>query len=121
MVNEALAAYDWPGNVRELRNVAERLSVFGTDPITVEQLPAAVLDRDDAAEAGIMQIADDAPIVTFRDFKTQVEKEYIESVLRRTNWNVSRAAQLLDLQRTYLHEKMIALGITRPHLPVRNS
>ncbi|MEK6373708.1 MAG: helix-turn-helix domain-containing protein [Acidobacteriota bacterium] len=41
------------------------------------------------------------------------EKEYIEAVLRRTQWNVSRAAQLLDLQRTYLHEKMTALGITR--------
>jgi transcriptional regulator of acetoin/glycerol metabolism len=35
-------------------------------------------------------------------------------VLRRTNWNVSKAAQLLDIQRTYLHEKMTALGIARP-------
>ena len=121
VVNETLSAYDWPGNVRELRNLAERLSVFGTDPITVEQLPAAVLDRDNKAEPGIVRVDDDAPIVTFRDFKTQLEKEYIESVLRRTNWNVSRAAQLLDLQRTYLHEKMIALGIARPQLPIRNS
>src|SRR4029079_10616843 len=30
---DALRAYDWPGNVRELHNVAERLSVFGTNPI----------------------------------------------------------------------------------------
>jgi transcriptional regulator of acetoin/glycerol metabolism len=35
-------------------------------------------------------------------------------VLRRTQWNVSRAAQMLDLQRTYLHEKIVALGIVRP-------
>jgi two-component system nitrogen regulation response regulator NtrX len=112
-VFEALSAYDWPGNVRELRNVAERLSVFGTDPITIEQLPTAVLHRG-ATESGIVRIAEGAPVMPFRDFKTQCEKEYIESVLRRTHWNISRAAQMLDLQRTYLHEKMAALGITRP-------
>jgi len=104
---EALSAYDWPGNVRELRNVAERLSVFGTDPITVDQLPTLT-------PTAVPPLADSAPIIPFRDFKTQCEKEYIEAVLRRTNWNVSRAAQLLDLQRTYLHEKMSALGIARP-------
>jgi DNA-binding NtrC family response regulator len=112
-VYEALTAYDWPGNVRELRNLAERLSVFGTDPITVEQLPSSVMNRG-ASESGIVRITEGAPVMPLRDFKSQCEKEYIESVLRRTQWNVSRAAQLLDLQRTYLHEKMTALGITRP-------
>jgi len=110
---EALSQYDWPGNVRELRNLAERLSVFGTDPITVDQLPTAVLHRG-ALESGIVRIAEGAPAMSLRDFKMQCEKEYIESVLRRTHWNISRAAQLLDLQRTYLHEKITALGITRP-------
>ena len=112
-VHEALAAYDWPGNVRELRNLAERLSVFGIDPVTVDQLPSAVLHRG-VAESGMVRIAEDAPVMALREFKTQCEKEYIESVLRRTHWNVSKAAQLLDLQRTYLHEKITALGITRP-------
>jgi len=112
-VFDALAAYDWPGNVRELRNLAERLSVFGTDPITPEQLPSSVINRG-ASESGIVRIAETAPVMRLREFKTQCEKEYIESVLRRTEWNISRAAQLLDLQRTYLHEKMAALGITRP-------
>jgi two-component system, NtrC family, nitrogen regulation response regulator NtrX len=101
----ALAAYDWPGNVRELRNVAERLSVFGTDPITVDQLPSS---------SGLVRIADSAPVIPLREFKAQSEREYIESVLRRTNWNVSRAAQMLGIQRTYLHEKMTALGIRKP-------
>jgi len=100
----ALSAYDWPGNVRELRNVAERLSVFGTDPITVDQLPSP---------SGVVRNADEGPVIPLREFKTQAEKEYIESVLRRTNWNISKAAQLLDIQRTYLHEKMTALGIRK--------
>ena len=112
-VHDALSACDWPGNVRELRNLAERLSVFGTDPITVEQLPSSVMTRG-ASESGIVRIAEGAPVMPLREFKAQCEKEYIESVLRRTQWNVSRAAQLLDLQRTYLHEKITALRITRP-------
>jgi two-component system nitrogen regulation response regulator NtrX len=113
-VHEALARYAWPGNVRELRNVAERLSVFGTDPVTVEQLPSTITARAAGPESGLVRIASAAAVMPLRDFKAQSEKEYIEMVLRRTNWNVSRAAQLLDIQRTYLHEKMTALGIARP-------
>ncbi|HEX2834332.1 MAG TPA: sigma-54 dependent transcriptional regulator [Thermoanaerobaculia bacterium] len=104
-VFEALRAYEWPGNVRELRNLAERLSVFGIDPITVDQLPSL---------SGVVRIATDtAPVIALRDYRAQCEKDYIESVLRRTNWNVTRAAELLEIQRTYLHEKMTALGIAR--------
>ncbi|HEV7766740.1 MAG TPA: sigma-54 dependent transcriptional regulator [Thermoanaerobaculia bacterium] len=113
-VHEALAAYDWPGNVRELRNLAERISVFGTDPVTLDQLPTSVLTRGAGPESGIVRIAEAAPVMPLRDFKAQCEKEYIEAVLRRANWNVSKAAQQLDIQRTYLHEKMAALGIVRP-------
>jgi two-component system nitrogen regulation response regulator NtrX len=81
--------------VRELKNVAERLSVFGTDPVTLEQLPTSVVSAEGA-------------------FKAQCEKEYLEAVLRRTNWNVTKAAELLEIQRTHLHEKMTSLGIVRP-------
>jgi two-component system nitrogen regulation response regulator NtrX len=108
----ALSAYDWPGNVRELRNVAERLSVFGTDPVTLEQLPSAILHRRGAAES-VVHIPSE--VLPLREFKAQCEKEYLEAVLRRTNWNVTKAAELLDIQRTHLHEKMAALGIARPN------
>jgi DNA-binding NtrC family response regulator len=53
-------------------------------------------------------------IVPLREFREQCEKEYLESVLRRTNWNITAAARLLDIQRTYLHQKMTALRIERP-------
>jgi two-component system nitrogen regulation response regulator NtrX len=112
-VFEALSAYDWPGNVRELRNVAERLSVFGTDPVALDQLPTSITTRGPATESGLVRVTETGPVIALRDFKAQCEKEYIEAVLRRTGWNVSKAAQLLDIQRTYLHEKMVALGIAR--------
>jgi two-component system, NtrC family, nitrogen regulation response regulator NtrX len=113
-VYAALSAYPWPGNVRELRNLAERLSVFGTDPITLDQLPTDIVTRHGGGESGIVRVPAAAPVMPLRDFKLQCEKEYIEAVLRRTNWNVTRAAELLDLQRTHLHERMTALGIVRP-------
>ena len=115
-VFECLRAYDWPGNVRELRNLAERLSVFGAAPITIDQLPssiaAAIPDR--TRETGMLRLEAGAEILPLRLFKTHSEKEYIESVLQRTNWNVTRAAELLDVQRTHLHQRMVALGIQRP-------
>ena len=61
-----------------------------------------------------MRLGTRAPTLTLRDFKTQCEQEYIESLLQRTNWNVSAAARILDIQRTYLHQKIAALGLRRP-------
>jgi two-component system, NtrC family, nitrogen regulation response regulator NtrX len=113
-VYDALSAYDWPGNVRELKNVAEMLSVFGTDPIMLDQLPTSIVSQRAETESGIVRIGETAPVMPLRAFKAQCEKEYLEAVLRRTNWNVTRAAELLEIQRTHLHEKMTSLGIVRP-------
>ncbi|HEX8153395.1 MAG TPA: sigma-54 dependent transcriptional regulator [Thermoanaerobaculia bacterium] len=107
--------YRWPGNVRELRNVCEQLAIFGTNPITRDQLPSAMLaDQATTHEAGLVRFTDMATIIPLREFKEQCEKEYIESVLRRMNWNFSAAARQLDIQRTYLHQKIAALGIEKP-------
>ena len=65
-------------------------------------------------ETGLVRLGNNPPSLSLRDFKTQCEKEYIESVLLRTRWNVSAAARQLDIQRTYLHQKISNLGIRRP-------
>ena len=109
-----LERYRWPGNVRELRNLCEQLSIFGTDPVTRDQLPSSVLQESPARSAGLIRPGAGTEIIPLRDFKEQCEKEYIESVLRRTNWNFVEAARLLDIQRTYLHQKVTGLGIRRP-------
>jgi len=106
--------YSWPGNIRELRNVCEQLAIFGTDPVTVEQLPLSMARPGALHESGVLRLVETAPILPLRDFKEQCEKEYIESVLRRTNWNFVHAARLLDIQRTYLHQKIAALEIPKP-------
>jgi len=109
-----LERYAWPGNVRELRNLCERLVVFGADPLTPDQLPSAFFEAARVPETGLLLASTTLPIVPLRDFKAQCEREYIESVLHRTRWNFTAAARVLDVQRTYLHQKVKSLGIRRP-------
>ena len=109
-----LARYPWPGNVRELRNVCEQLAIFGTDPVTIEQLPLSMVQEETPLETGILRLMENAEVLPLRDFKERCEREYIESVLRRTDWNFVEAARLLDIQRTYLHQKISSLAIPKP-------
>jgi two-component system nitrogen regulation response regulator NtrX len=109
-VFRVLREYRWPGNVRQLRNVAEQVAIFAGDPVTVAQLPASLLSEGDS---GLLRPKVETHIRPLREFRAQAEKEYIESVLRRTNWNVSAAARALEIQRSYLHQKMADLGIEK--------
>jgi DNA-binding NtrC family response regulator len=109
-----LERYPWPGNVRELRNLCERLVIFAVDPITADQLPSAFFQEAPAPETGFLRLHEAQRVLPWRDFKAESEREYLESVLRRTGWNFAAAARLLDIQRTYLHQKVAALGIERP-------
>jgi DNA-binding NtrC family response regulator len=109
-----LERYPWPGNVRELRNLCERLTVFGADPITPDQLPSAFFQGAPARETGLLRLQETQGVLPWKEFKAASEREYLEAVLRRTGWNFAATARLLDLQRTYLHQKAAALGIERP-------
>jgi DNA-binding NtrC family response regulator len=107
-----LESYRWPGNVREVRNICEQLAIFGTDPITTDQLPSSIVETNAAQETGLVRFTA-LTTTSLHSFKEQCEKELIETVLRRTNWNFTEAARLLDIQRTYLHRKVAALKIER--------
>jgi two-component system nitrogen regulation response regulator NtrX len=113
-VFEVLESYSWPGNVRELSSLAERLVVFGGDPLTAVQLPGHITKGEHPPVAGLVRLDAGFTVLTLKRFKALSEKEYIEQVLQRTRWNVAAAARLLDIQRTYLHQKLAALGSRRP-------
>lgn len=113
-VSPLLAEYAWPGNVRELKSLCERLVIFGTDPITADQLPSSFFGEASPPETGLLNPAHGQLQMPLKDFKTRCEKEYIESLLQRTRWNISATARILDIQRTYLHQKIVTLGLRRP-------
>lgn len=108
---ERLEAHGWPGNVRELKNLCERLVVFADDPITAADQPPL-----GAAGAGAEPplLPPDPPALPLRELRARIEREYIETVLRRSGWNLTAAARTLGLRRTYLYDKLAALGIERP-------
>ncbi|MCH9650205.1 MAG: sigma-54 dependent transcriptional regulator [Deltaproteobacteria bacterium] len=113
---DLLISYSWPGNVRELRALCERLSILGAGPITAENLPEPYRTSSATAaptEADKATFEPHAPR-SLREFRASVEKQYIESVLEHTGWNVSAAARILKVQRSHLHQKLSDLGSKRP-------
>jgi DNA-binding NtrC family response regulator len=50
---------------------------------------------------------------SLRDFREMAERTYIEATLRSNNWNVSRTAERLGVERTNLHKKIKQFGIVR--------
>jgi DNA-binding NtrC family response regulator len=82
--------------------------------VTPDQLPSGFFEPTRPPESGLLLLPAAFPILPLREFKARCEREYIESVLQHTRWNVSAAARLLDVQRTYLHQKIHALGARRP-------
>jgi len=118
---EALQNYRWPGNVRELHNLVERLVIL--TPVSADGSPVtgAVLFNhlhDDSGtpsvssmESGLGSFALGTESRDLKAARQEFEKEFILRTLRENNWNVSKAAVVLGLERTYLHRKMKSFGI----------
>lgn len=103
---EKLTQYHWPGNIRELRNTIERLVIMTPgDTISPADLPMSL--QASHATAGPR-----FPIGTsLEEVRKQVERDYITACLQSAEGNMSRAAQMLGLERSHLYKKMKALGL----------
>jgi DNA-binding NtrC family response regulator len=93
---DILTRHDWPGNVRELENAVERALVVGRGP---EIRPADFSFQFQADEPRGGQTLDD------------IERVHIERILRETQHNLSRAARILDIDRTTLYNKLRRYGL----------
>jgi two-component system nitrogen regulation response regulator NtrX len=109
---EALAyflAYDWPGNVRELRNMVERLVIMSPrDVIGPEDVPAPLRPKDDGVAPG------GAHERSLKEARDQFERAYIVAELRAHDWNITRTAERLGIERSHLYRKIKTYGITAP-------
>ncbi|MEW6057188.1 MAG: sigma-54 dependent transcriptional regulator [Bdellovibrionota bacterium] len=114
--------YHWPGNVRELKNTIERLVIFSdSSVITAEELvvlmPHLVKSAVPQALPGSGAYANPQTVVSLlptgslKDAKSEFEREFILRKLRENEWNVSRTAQVLGIERSHLHRKIKAYGI----------
>lgn len=98
-----LVDYSWPGNIRQMRNVVERAVLLApAGEITVESLPPEI-------EASGEELL--ARAAAKRWTIEQLEKEYIERILRETGANYSETARILGINRKTLLEKRRRYGL----------
>jgi len=103
-----LQEMEWSGNVRQLRNAVERLVIMTTER---EINAAAVESPSGAYSAGGLVIGEQGG--TFQEFKDRAEAAFIRHQLDLHNWNISRTAEALDIQRSHLYNKMKKFGLIR--------
>jgi DNA-binding NtrC family response regulator len=100
---EFLTKYEWPGNVRELENAIERAVVVGKgDTIKVDDLPFHVSSSQSASTDGDNSM-------------TAMEKKHIARVLNENNWNISKSALALEIDRVTLYNKINKYGLRNPY------
>ncbi|MCS6952915.1 MAG: sigma-54 dependent transcriptional regulator [Bryobacterales bacterium] len=101
-----LQSYHWPGNVRELRNLMERIVILNPQV----RIDARHIPLPSGRRAPAERMSDS--FRTLQEVREAAEREYILKKLDETQGNVTRAAELLGLERSHLYRKMKALGIT---------
>ena len=93
--------YDWPGNVRQLKNIIERMIVLSdNDVVGIETAPSFLFGKIEVNDYN------NTGSIPLKKAKENYEKMYILQVLKDAGWNVSQAAKILDIERTYLHRKI---------------
>lgn len=102
---EAMKIHTWPGNVRELKNFVERVYIL---------TPGEFLDVHDLYFAGLVSGDSQDEVKelgTFREARSQFEREYLIKKIQEYHGNISKTAEAIGLERSYLHRKIKAYGI----------
>jgi two-component system nitrogen regulation response regulator NtrX len=106
---EALMLFNYTGNIRELRNIVERLVILSGEKITDEDVNSYV---SNSVSSNSPKMLFDQ-FEKFQDFKEHIERMFIEDKLKKNAWNVSKTADLLDIQRSHLYNKIEKYDLKR--------
>ncbi len=111
-----LTSYSWPGNVRELKNLVERIIILTTESDRGRAISAADLLSHLQEDALALKSDESATLMVqasknLRDARQEFEKEFILKTLKEQEWNVSKTAAVLGIERSHLHRKIKSFGI----------
>jgi two-component system nitrogen regulation response regulator NtrX len=95
--------YNWPGNVRELRNSIERLIIM-TPSQTITERNVTFFN---------LRPHDYFSFKALREARDTFERDFILKKLQENNWNISRTAEVLQIERSNLHRKIKAFGLSQ--------
>jgi two-component system nitrogen regulation response regulator NtrX len=103
---DVLQRYAWPGNVRELKNLVERLVIaapqFASQRIEPHHLPPELFRG----------AAPHRPYASLQEARAAYEREFILRKLEENQWNMTRTAAAVGLERSHLYRKLKSLGIS---------
>lgn len=108
---EVLKEHAWPGNVRELRNIVERILIMSPAHVIT---PADIPDLRGAVNSGpppCPKLESAFSRSALRDAREDFEREFIIHKLEENDWNISRTAEIIELERSNLHRKIKSYGI----------
>lgn len=109
-----LQTHEWPGNIRQLRNIVERLMILcGGEPdavITADMLPEEIGNSIPFAANGAG--SEHLMALPLRDAREIFERDYLVAQINRFGGNISKTAEFVGMERSALHRKLRALGIT---------
>lgn len=105
---EYLKNLEWKGNVRELRNFVERIIIMNSKNIYSLEDVKQQLFPYFKTESEI-----DFNYDSFQDFKDHMEKIFITKKLKQYNWNISKTAEAIGIQRSHLYNKIKKYGIEK--------
>lgn len=101
--------YSWPGNVRELKNFIERVYILTpSDFVDIHDLRFAGLIDKKSNSGTTTEMTD---FSTFREARAEFEKEFLVKKIQENGGNISKTAEAIGLERSYLHRKIKAYGI----------
>jgi two-component system, NtrC family, nitrogen regulation response regulator NtrX len=103
---ETLMRYSWPGNIRELRNVIERIVIMNPTTTRFDRRHLPPLVHRDGSRRNV-----GGEFSTLHQARAAYERDYILKKLDESHGNISRAAEVLGLERSHLYRKMKTLGI----------
>lgn len=117
---KALKSLPWTGNVRELHNMIERLIILSDKVISEQDVIAFAnptggtnIGRGSESQSTNSNSINYDAFKSFQDYKDQAEKDYIKFKLEKNNWNVSKTADEIDIQRSHLYSKIEKFGLKR--------
>lgn len=100
---DLLLGYSWPGNVRELKNTLERLCIMSAGSVIERVHVSEVLREREESDHFDLEFF---PHETLKEARSNFEKSFIINKLEENDWNISKTAESIGLERSHLHRKM---------------